>query len=705
MLADIGGTLAAALAFSLIFLPPGFLAGWASNIFDFRSRLAAEQWLMSLALSAAISPILAVLSGRFLSGAGTSALFLMLACGSCGIGWKQYRAGYYRFSQPSRATWAALAGVVVWSAVAIASTADWQLPNGLYQTTAAFDHSVRIPFVEAVSRTGVPPLNPFYGIGKAPALRYYYYWYVVCAVPMSLFGISARNCFAASVIWSGFLLASLIPVYLKHFFNETVGLRRKSVIGISLLTVTGLDLIPNLILLRLTHLVQADLEWWNPNQITSWIDSLVWVPHHVAALSAGMVGLLMLVTLSEESPIGSRVWASVLAGLAFASTAGLSIYVAFTLLVFAAIWVVILLCEKRITDFVTFAAAGGISLLVSMPYLLDLRAPSAPGQQVAGQQVAAQQFVSLAIREWPLILPLLHHWGIENRVLLDVSRIAAILFLYLIELGFFFCVAVSRFKSELSGDRALSRAQLMAWVLFGTSALVVTLLQSGATQNNDLGFRGTLPIQFILLLWAAPLMDGLFFKQGKRPGRAWTFLLVSTMVIGALGTICQIAMLRLYTPLVDANVLRRSEGFMGLSPNMGKRNYLLRDGMSRIDQQTWRSAVLQANPSGRNVFLVNLYSTHPMAAGDENCGSTFGGDPEKCREAMPYIAAAFNSPEGIRDWNINRFCDAFAVNLLVATDADPVWIDRGSWVWTTKPIVANDSLRAFPCGSKGHATP
>jgi predicted membrane channel-forming protein YqfA (hemolysin III family) len=392
MLVDIAETVVAAIVFSLMFLPPGFVLGWASNMFGFRARSAVEKILISIVLSAATVPVIAVLVGRFFSLTGVVVVVLLLALAAAALAWKKHRPNWGVFFRASRSTWSGLGMMAVWSVLAILSLMDLQLANRLYVSTAIYDHSVRIPFVEAVARTGVPPLNPFYGLGKIPVLRYYYYWYVVCALPEHLAGLSARSCFAASVMWSGFSLAALIPLYLKYFFKETVALRRKSLICISLLLVTGLDLIPCALKFLTTHLVEADMEWWDPNQVTSWLDSLIWVPHHVAALTACMAGFLVLSAQTDKAELRDRVWAGIIAGLAFASAAGLSVYVAFVFLVFAAVWSVILAVKKRIREFFTFMAAAGVLLLVSVPYLLDLHTQSKVGQR----------FAIFAIRDIPL---------------------------------------------------------------------------------------------------------------------------------------------------------------------------------------------------------------------------------------------------------------------------------------------------------------
>jgi hypothetical protein len=69
-------------------------------------------------------------------------------------------------------------------------------------------------------------------------------WYSVCLVPASLFGLLPRYVLFASSVWTGFALAAIIPLYLKHFFRKTQALNQRSLFGIALLAVSGLDLLP-----------------------------------------------------------------------------------------------------------------------------------------------------------------------------------------------------------------------------------------------------------------------------------------------------------------------------------------------------------------------------------------------------------------------------------------------------------------------------
>ena len=77
--------------------------------------------------------------------------------------------------------------------------------------------------------TGPPIRNPFSYLGSAPIARYYYFWYVVCSYPARLTHINPRCVlYGSSVSRSGFLLAALIPLYLRDFLGVTENLRRKS---------------------------------------------------------------------------------------------------------------------------------------------------------------------------------------------------------------------------------------------------------------------------------------------------------------------------------------------------------------------------------------------------------------------------------------------------------------------------------------------
>ena len=93
------------------------------------------------------------------------------------------------------------------------------------------------------------------------------------------------------------------------------------VAGMALLAVNGLDLVYTTWLYLKDGAVLHDTEIWDTAEVTSWVNSLLWVPHHVASLAACVVGLMMLWQAGPHKEISTRqrVLLGVLAAMAFAS--------------------------------------------------------------------------------------------------------------------------------------------------------------------------------------------------------------------------------------------------------------------------------------------------------------------------------------------------------------------------------------------------
>jgi hypothetical protein len=703
---DLLQTTVATFVFALFLLPPGYLLILASNAFVVRSRSASEKLLFSVLFSFAATPIMAVLITRLFSYRVTLAVFILLAVISVGTLIRQFQPLKQLFSAVQRSTWMSLCMALAWFLLVQFSLADVQFGHRLYVSYVTFDHSLRVPFVEAAARSGVPPLNPFYGLGQIPVLRYFYYWYVVCALPMQLLGLSAKACLSASVFWSGIGVASSIPLFLKYFLGETEHLRGKSIIGFALLTVTGLDLIPYAVTALHNHVLSGDMEWWDPNQITSWLGSLLWVPHHVASLTACMAGLLAICTIDEKSPLRRRVWAVVISGLAFASAAGLSLYVTFSFAIFAILWALLILFQKQIKTFATYVAAGAFSLVLSWPYLLDLLSKQVSTVLSPG---TGQRFAFLAIRDFPVILEFISESGIHNSLLLGILKLPILLIVYVLEFGFFFLIMILCLRRDRRNTSPLSRGRRMAWMMLVVCLLTLSVAKSDSSGSNDLGFRGMLVAQFVLLIWSAPIIHDVFFRSDSAAQSGFSapwikISLICTLVLGVAGTTYQLLSLRFYAPLADVGKLERTEVFLG-APGFGERTYWMREGFSQLNELTSSDTSVQYNPVQVEVLISHLYSARQAAMGDSSCGSAFGGDVEKCRKASPYVVSVFNAPDVVRTWNLDNFCNAFQINVLVATDADPVWNDPYSWVWGRSSLLANPGMRAIRCGTALRSVP
>ena len=697
MIADLAESAKAVAVFVLFLLPPGYVLGWTFNLLRFRDRSATERVLLSTVLSISASPLLAVLVGRFISL--TASLVVFGALGILAALIHFAHALKTRFSQSSgvrNTTWIALGIMALWMAVVLIELVDLQLGHRLYLSVVSYDQSVRTAFVQAVLRTGVPPLNPFYFTGHAPVMRYFYYWYVLCALPSKLAGLTPRASLIASSAWSGFGLAATVALYLKHFLQERRHLRRKSLIGIGLLLVTGLDIIPTAMLfLRPRSVVHGDMEWWNTSQqVTSWLNSLLWVPHHVASLIACLTGFLVLWTVSDHATLRSRATAATVGAIAFASAAGLSVYVTFTFAVFLIAWASVLLWEKRTPDFWMYATAAAITILLSLPYLGDLRGPSPSGQG----------FAIFAVRDfYPVQAWLIRH-GVGHPLILSAAKLPTLVLVYMVEFGFFLIAGVVRFRRMIITRRPPARQERAAWVMLGTALCVTSFLRSGVISNNDLGMRSALVVQFVLLLCAVPLVNDFFTRHswttfGFKRRTGLKYLTAAALGLGIIGTVYQLSMLRLYAVLTDTGKIRRTESFMPASPGSGERTYGLRDGYEQLERLIPADAVVQHNPTTEAFAAVLLYSQHQAAATGPDCGTAFGGDLSRCSQVVAPLANAFGVQEANANVNIDQMCDRLSINVLVASERDQAWQDNRSWVWNRQPIVANNYLRAIPCGS------
>ncbi len=184
----------------------------------------------------------------------------------------------------------------VWLALAIGSLVNVEFHNHLYLSFSDYDHTTRAAFTDAISRTGVRPMNPFYDLGSLWPLRYHYFWFLLCSLVTQMSGalVSSQQAIIASVVWCGWSLIALVPLYLRFLYEYSgAALRRCSLVGVALFTVTGLDLIPLAIYWVIFRDIFPELEWWN-EQVASWYGSLIWVPHHVGGLIACLIGFLVL---------------------------------------------------------------------------------------------------------------------------------------------------------------------------------------------------------------------------------------------------------------------------------------------------------------------------------------------------------------------------------------------------------------------------
>lgn len=656
---DLLGVALATLLFGLLFIPPGFAIAWAFDLFDFRAASQGWRIIAALAISVGIVPAIEFLFWTYLTVAAVW-IFHGIALAICAaLIFKN------KITFPKWAMFAALA----WLAVVWVSGIDLQIGNRLFPSVLVYDYNVRSAVIDGIARLGIPAKNPLYFPGHLESLRYHYFWFLPCALVERL-GVSARQALIASSVWCGWALMSVVVLALRYLHPAGErNLDRRAKWAILMLAIAGLDIMPNLIFDAVfsttgAGLVFASSEWWN-NPVTGFPHAVLWVAHHVAAVIACFVGLLLLRSNRKMAP-------AICAGLCFASGVGLSIYVTMTFAIFLIPCGAVMLWKKQWQ----WLTAGATACVAAMPYLLAIR---------GGAGASEGPLLALTVRSTTFIDIILPGYGLSWNQIAWVN-LAALPLNYFLETGLAFLLAGIWLRRAWK-RKHLREPEAVALGLFITGLFVATFLRSSVILNNDLAWRGALVGQLILLIWSAGPLSA-WWRIRRRAG-----LVTGLVILGLASSVYEVIILRSYFPLMEARKVPVVEWF-SKTAEAGRRTFDARSVYEQLRRDLPKDAVVQANPTHWNDLYDGLYSGRQTAAFDRLCGSVLGGDPTPCSAMQAKLAPLFTA-----DGDIDRVCDAFHIRALIAKDDDPVFENRSAWPWTYPLLAVTEHVRAVRCGS------
>jgi hypothetical protein len=415
--------------------------------------------------------------------------------------------------------------------------------------------------------------------------------------------------------------------------------------------------------------MSPSMEWWN-DQVDGWLYSVLWEPHYVAGVIACLFGFLVI----SQARAGKweRVLSGVIAGLAFATSVGAAIYVAFVFALFLLVWSVVVLLKRWHAEFAVLVVAGATSVLSSLPVLRELGGPGSGGA-----------FLHLTVRSFlfvDVLASVLHFTQTWQKYL------ANLLFLplnYFMELGLFFAVGVLEWR-RLRRIETLRRSDLALGLMAVISVVVCTFMRSGVIANNDLGWRGFLIAQFVLLIRGAQLLPEVKSKN-----------LLVLAALGLTGTVYDQALLRFYPLLSDAKVLPKVP-WLAQDEKLGDRTYANREAYEWLRAHSKATAMVQQNPAPvvQDSFY-ELYANRRTVAEDTQCATQFGGDPRTCEPLQKVIRPLFES-QFVED-ELEEVCATLPIDFIVAKDTDAAWRNSDSWVWLREPVFKNHFVRIFPC--------
>jgi hypothetical protein len=341
-----------------------------------------------------------------------------------------------------------------------------------------FDHA-KIALIDQITRSGVPPANPFYGATGGPdGVAYYYLWHFGAALIAAACGTTGWEADIALTWATAFASLALM----MGMVLESSG-RRTGVWWVVLLC-GALSLRPFLI----ATICGYDFGGWITGYpgVQGWLAQASWVPQHLAAADCVCLMLLLLARLG----LGRDCSAAIAVSLALVTAAGFesSTYVGGILPAVAApLLAVVLLAtlDHRRTLLLYGGGAALLTLVLIMPFLRDqLAATAARGIFMPIDFYPFEVFGPALPERLRRLLDLPGFWLVQLPV--DLPAVYVI--------GLWSLGRRVRSGGHLS-DRLLA---VLALVGLGIGWLLVSTIA-----NNDLGWRALLPAVMVLTVFAA----------------------------------------------------------------------------------------------------------------------------------------------------------------------------------------------------------
>jgi hypothetical protein len=699
---DIVGVLSGFILFALIFIPSGYVAGFALDLFDFRSRRWFIRFGFALLISSAIAPAIFFLAYRLVSETfiflvvfGFAALFLLQLLRQSKL---SDLAAEIKEDKRLRLF---LIIAISWIVIAAISLVDFQFDKRLYFNITAFDYQTRVSVINAITRTGVPPINPSYHPGEPVKLTFlYYFWYILCSLVDKLGGsvVDSRMALAASVIWAGLALMSTIVLYLRIRNTNTRSIWRSVLTGIGLLTVSGLDIFPSTLYMAFPQLlygyfIDGDIEHWN-EQLTAWFGSTVWTPHHLVSLLNCVLGFMLIAYHKNAKPL-PKFGAAFISGIAFASAFGLSSWVTIIFVIFWAFWFI-----TRLLNGESFKSAwvmlipGVVAVFTILPFIMDLLG----GSGARGIAVSPLGFDIRWFRPALILTLNLPHWqgALVNLLFLPLN--------YFLELGFFFSAGIVWYKLRRKGylpDNAFAKEEI---ALLAITVLLTSFTRSTLITNNDFGWRGWLPGQFVLLIWGTDILTHLWKHKPINtrllldkpvPVNQIRFSLLLLLSLGVATSLQDILYLRLWPVLVDTSLLILPEPIRS-DEYLGAKNFEARTIYSLIEKNYTEDTIVQFNPLVGLDRPSGLYRTRGVAI---SYHTLYGVEPDAARAFAREIAQIFTTQNA--NWNmIDTACKSNQIKIIIFSDTDEAWEKVPSLAKERLPLFSGHYYSAFECDKR-----
>jgi hypothetical protein len=390
--------------------------------------------------------------------------------------------------------WAYLATAVLALAPAAAIMPE-RVGDAVVVAEPIFDHA-KVAIIDAMSRLGLPPANPFFGeFGERGRLAYYYLWYFSAAQLAIVTGLTGWEADIALTWFSAFSSLTLM-MGLARWFG-----RPSAAFWVLPFAATGSL---RFALWALFGAEPLDGMLAYPTGFAGWLFNSAWVPQHLISASCVVMALLLICRLAAQRS------ALLFLTLVLVVVAGFesSVWIGgITFLVSAVIACPILMRQSEPSERRRFAfnlaGAALLSVIFAVPFLFDQLA--IVGLRGGGAPIVVDHFAVLGtwfpdplrrILDWPA------YWLVLLLVEFPATYVAGAISL---------AVLLAARRLEPKRYRAATALAAMA----GAGLVISWLLVSTLADNNDLGLRAVLPSAVILIIFSAAGLS-IWLQQGRR---------------------------------------------------------------------------------------------------------------------------------------------------------------------------------------------
>jgi hypothetical protein len=512
--------------------------------------------------------------------------------------------------------------------------------TGVHLADPIFDHS-KIAIIDAMTRQGLPPVNPIFGEGGAAGrLVYYYLWHFSAAelaLPLHLSGWEADIGLTWLTAFASLTLMMGIAVWLS----------KKAAAAILVVALAaGASLREVLSFVFGNYTLEPFLK--EPTGFAGWLFQSVWVPQHLMAASCAIAAMLLLVEAVQRPTLLRLVTLVLVMVAGFESSTfvgGVTFAVAASVaapFLFAAIEK-----ERRLAVAASLAAAAIVAIVFAAAFIRD-------------------QFGIVAARGQGSSPIVLHHFEVLGemfpqslRRVLDLP--AYWLILLPLEFPAVFIAGVIALIAMLgSAKAAAEKIAVKVFVVLAVTGLSISwLLASTLGDNNDLGLRAVLPAAMILIASAAAGMLVV-------PSRTWRVVIATAAFAGLILSLPDTAAM-IYsnlrgTPAADAAVFTQTpELWSAVRRHAGVNARVANNPLFLADLTPWPA----------NISWALLADRSSCFAGRE-LAIPFAPLPPQRREAInSQFIRVFAGKPMLGD--VGEFAATYGCDVVVVTPQDGAW--------------------------------